>query len=343
MSLPLAVDGMGGDHAPHEIVRGALEYARDTGNRVLVVGRPDELEAALARCGGRPSDRLEIVPASQVIEMGEKITSIRTKRDSSIHVGARLLRDGRAAGFVSAGHTGAMMAVCKVICGLLEGVDRPALPAPLPQRGGGYAILLDAGANLDCRPEHFRQFAVMGHHYARRVFGIERPRVALLSVGEEDTKGTEVLRKVQHILKATKINFIGNVEGNSIFSRRTDVVLCDGFVGNVVLKVSEGIAESIVNELRDEIARGPLRRLGALALKPVFRVLMRKLDYAEYGGVPLLGLNGVAVVAHGRSRAKAIRNALKVAETAARLEMVQKIAADIEALHEAEQRLGATA
>ncbi|UCF68897.1 MAG: phosphate acyltransferase PlsX [Acidobacteriota bacterium] len=335
----VAIDAMGGDFCPLEPVRGAAEYARETGRRVLLVGHPDAIRKTLSHCHTEGAD-LEIVPAAEVIGVHESIASIRTKRDSSIHVGCRLVRDGLASALVSAGHTGALMAISKVVYGLLDGVDRPALPAPMPRRGGGYTILIDAGANVDCRPEHFRQFAVMGHHYARRVFGVENPRIALLSIGEEDSKGNDISRQVSHILRETHVNFIGNLEGNHLFHDRADVLLCDGFVGNVVLKVSEGIAEAILEDLREEMVKGPLRRLGALALRPVFRVLKKKMDYAEYGGVPLLGLKKISVVAHGRSSAKAIQSALRVADTATRVGIVEQIAREIEVLHEAEQRLG---
>ncbi|MDH3228057.1 MAG: phosphate acyltransferase PlsX [Thermoleophilia bacterium] len=338
--VTLALDAMGGDHAPHETVRGAVEYARDGGRKVILVGDPAAIERALGELRFEPRD-IEVQPASQVIESGEKIGKIRTKRDSSLHVACRLVRDGRAAALVSAGHTGAFMAIGRVILGLIKGVDRPALPAPFPHRGKGYSILIDAGANLDCRPEHFRQFAVMGFHYSRRVFGVENPRVALLGIGVEDSKRNAVQREVASILSETRVNFIGNVEGNDLFADRADVVLCDGFVGNVSLKVAEGLAETFIEELRGEIVKGPLRRLGALPLRPVFRVLRNKLDYREYGGVPLLGLREVAVVAHGRSHSRAIRNALRVAEKAAASQMTDKIARDITMLHETEERLAA--
>ena len=336
----IAVDAMGGDQSPREIVYGAVDFAAETGREAIVVGDETAIRALVAGIGAEELP-LRIVPASEVIASGEPIRSIRSKRDSSMHVGYRLLRDGGAAALVSAGHTGAFMALGKVIVGALDGVDRPALPAPLPRLEGGYTILIDAGANLDCSPEHFRQFAVMGFHYARRVFGVDSPKVGLLSIGEEDSKGSVVLRDVSSILRETRVNFIGNVEGNQLFSPRADVVLCDGFIGNVTLKVAEGIAETIIQELRIGIKSGPLRRLGALPLRPVFRLLRKKIDYAEYGGVPLLGLKSVAIVAHGRSTAKAIRNAMHVAATAADSDMTARIAREISVLHETEDRLAA--
>jgi len=332
----LALDAMGGDHAPLEIVRGGVEYARASGDRVLLVGRAEEIGKALASSWSDGAD-VETVPAEEVIGFSDKLTAIRAKRESSIHVGARLVRDGQAEAFVSGGHTGAMMAMCKVIMGVIPGVDRPALPAPLPRRQGGRTVLLDAGANLECRPEHFRQFAVMGYHYARFLTGVETPRVALLSVGEEDSKGGGTLQAVARVLRDAEINFIGNVEGTDLYTDKADVVVCDGFVGNIALKVSEGLGEAIVGLLKDGVRQGALRRLGALAMRPVFKTLKQKMDYAEYGGVPLLGLRRVAIVAHGRSGAKAIRNALRQAAIAVDSRIVEKIAEQIDKLHQAEQ------
>lgn len=338
--LPIALDAMGGDHAPTEVARGAVEYVRGTGRAVILVGREPEIREALSSMNVETGSlALSIEHAADVIAFGEGIKSIRLKRDSSIHVGARLVKHGRANAFVSAGHTGAVMAICKTVFGLIEGVDRPALPAPLPKISDGFNVLLDAGANIDCRAEHFRQFAVMGYHYSRRIFGVENPRVALLSIGEEDAKGSLVLKEVAAILRETKINFVGNIEGTHLFDDTADVIVCDGFVGNVALKVGEGIAETLFKMLKDELTRSPWRKLLALGLKPGLKAVAKKADYAEYGGVPLLGLQQVAIVAHGRSQAKAIRNALRVADTCAGSPLLARIAEDIAALHQAEQRL----
>ncbi|MCU0230774.1 MAG: phosphate acyltransferase PlsX [Acidobacteria bacterium] len=334
----LALDAMGGDLGPTEIVKGGVDYARATGDKVLLVGQREPVEAALRACGGGDAP-VEIVVAADVVEFSDKITAIRAKRDSSIHVGTRLVRDGLAQGFVSAGHTGAVMFVSKVVYGVLEGVDRPALPAPLPRIGPGYTVLVDAGANVDCEVEHLRQFAVMGMHYARRIFGVENPRVALLSIGEEDSKGNEILRGVAPILRAANVNFVGNVEGNDLLTDKADVVVCDGFVGNVALKVGEGIAESIMHIIREEAARHLTRRIGAALMLPAFRSLKKKIDYAETGGVPLLGLKAISVVSHGRSSAKAITNALRVAREAHVGNMVGHMENELRLLHQAERRL----
>ncbi|GAB4376562.1 MAG: phosphate acyltransferase PlsX [Acidobacteriota bacterium] len=320
---------MGGDFAPAEIVQGGVDFARETGRRVLLVGRPERIEPVLAATETAGAD-VEVVPARDVIGFDDTIQAIRRKRNSSLHVGTRLVRDGEAAGFVSAGHTGALMALGKVVLGVIPGVQRPALPAPLPRRGEGYTILLDVGANVDCRPEHLVQFAVMGTDYAARIFGVERPRVALLSIGEEETKRNDLVQETAELLRGTSLNFVGNCEGNSLFSDVADVVVCDGFVGNVALKVAEGLAEAIYGMLKDEVAAGSLLNLlGGLAMRPAFKNLKRKIDYAETGGVPLLGLRGVVVVAHGRSTARAVRGAMHVAAHAAERDLVGRIGREI--------------
>lgn len=340
MSQPqtLALDAMGGDLGPLEVVRGGLAHSRATGTRVLLVGQPEPIEEAL-RAIDEPGGCVEIIPAPDVVQFSDSITTIRAKRNSSIHAGTRLVRDGTAQAFVSAGHTGAVMFVSKVVYGLLKGVDRPALPAPLPRIGHGYTVLVDAGANVDCTPEHLRQFAVMGSQYARLIFGAEKPRVALLSIGEEDSKGNEFLRAVAPILRAANVNFVGNIEGNDLLTEKADVIVCDGFVGNVALKVAEGIAESIMHIIREESAKHLTRRLGAALMLPAFRSLKKKIDYAETGGVPLLGLRNVSVVAHGRSSAKAISNALRTAGEAVASGMVRQMENELLVLHQAERRL----
>ena len=334
--VPLALDAMGGDLAPQEVVQGGVDFAREAGRTVLLVGRSPEIERTLSTIDTTGA-AIEIVPASEVIEFEDAIRVIRRKRDSSLHVGMRLVREGRAAGFVSAGHTGAVMALGKVLLGLIPGVERPALPAPLPRRGGGYTVLLDAGANVDCRPEHLLQFAVMGEDYARRIFGVERPRVALLSIGEEASKRNDLVHAAAGLIGQTRLHFIGNCEGNTLFSDVADVVVCDGFVGNVALKVAEGLAEAIYGMLRDEVTTGSLLNLlGGLAMRPAFKNLKRKIDYAETGGVPLLGIQGVVVVAHGRSNARAIRSALRVAAHAEERDLVGCIGREIGELRPAD-------
>jgi glycerol-3-phosphate acyltransferase PlsX len=342
LKAPIAIDAMGGDTAPAEPVRGAVEYSRENGRGVVLVGRRGPIEDELGAIDTAGAD-VSIVEASEVVSSEETLATIRSKRDSSIRVGVRLVRDGEASALVSAGHTGAMMALSKVVFGVLPGVDRPALPAPLPRRTSGHTILLDAGANVDCKAEHFLQFAVMGADYARHVFNIDDPRVALLSIGEEESKGSDLLFGVSKVLRATSINFIGNVEGNDLWSDRADVVVCDGFVGNIALKVAEGLAEAIYGIIKDEVESGSLlNMLGALAMRPAFRSLKKRIDYAETGGVPLLGLKGISVVAHGRSNARAIKSAMRVADRAAAQRLVEVIGREIAGLHEAEKRISST-
>lgn len=339
MNLPLALDAMGGDFAPQNIVQGAVEYARETGRSVLLVGRPDEVQKSLDAVKG-PVAKVEIVPASEVIGFEDKIASIRSKRDSSIHVGARLVRDGAACGFVSAGHTGAVRAISQVIFGLLDGVEVSALPAPLPRVSSGYTVVVDAGASLDCKPVHLRQFAVMGFHYVRHLLGVPHPKVALLNIGGEDTKGNKVLKETAAMLRDLPINYVGNVEGNDLMlTDKADVVVCDGFTGNVALKVAEGTAEAIAKMIREQAERSFWRQLGGLLMRPAFQALRRRTDYAEVGGVPLLGLRQVSVVAHGRSTPRAIYKALCAADAAVNAQIIERIARELPGVGEAEHQL----
>jgi phosphate acyltransferase len=239
------------------------------------------------------------------------VTAFRRKKDSSIRVAATLVRDGRAAGVVSAGNTGAVMTTVKMICGVLEGVERPALCAVVPNLKGP-SVWLDIGANIDCRPEHLVQFAIMGHLYSREVLGVQNPRVGLMSIGEEDSKGNEVTREAFRILKETPLNFIGNVEGRDIFNGKTDVIVCDGFIGNVSLKAVESAAEAILHFMKEEISKSLLAKMGYVLARPAFRNFRKKIDYAEYGGVPLLGVRGAAIICHGGSSVRAIKNAVRV-------------------------------
>jgi len=311
MDVSVAIDAMGGDFAPAHPVAGAVQAAREFGVRILLVGRRDEVAAELAKQhhAGLP---IEIVHASEAVEMHESpVTAFRRKKDSSIRVAAQLVRDGVAQGVVSAGNTGAVMTTVKMICGVLEGVERPALCAVVPNLSGP-SVWLDVGANIDCRPEHLVQFAVMGHLYSREVLGIRTPRVGLMSIGEEDSKGNEVTREAFRVLKEAPLNFIGNVEGRDIFNGKADVIVCDGFIGNVSLKAVESATEAIFHFMREEISKSFLAKLGYLLAKPAFRSFRKKVDYAEYGGVPLLGLRAAAIVCHGGSSPRAIKNAVRV-------------------------------
>jgi len=312
MERPVAIDAMGGDHSPAHPVAGAVKAARELGVPVVLVGQRPEIEAELQRhkTAGLP---ITIEHASETVGMDESpVNAFRRKKDSSIHVASSLMRDGQVQGVVSAGNTGAVMTTVKVLCGVLEGVERPALCAVVPNLTGP-SVWLDVGANVDCRPVHLVQFAVMGHLYAREVLGLPVPRVGLMSVGEEEGKGNEVTREAFRILKDMPLNFIGNVEGRDIFNGKADVIVCDGFIGNVSLKAVESAAEALLHFMKAEISKSLLAKIGYLLAAPAFRSFRRKVDYAEYGGVPLLGVRGTAIVCHGGSSSRAIRNAVRVA------------------------------
>jgi len=310
--MKIAVDAMGGDVGPAVTVEGAVAAARDFKVEVVLVGDKASVERELARQETRGLP-ITVRHASQVVEMHEPPSqALRRKRDSSMRVAAELVRDGEAAAFVSAGNTGAAMAIAMFTLGVLPGVDRPAIAVPLPNLKG-RTLLLDVGANVDPKPRHLVQYAVMGHVYARDILSVPAPRVGLLSVGEEEGKGNELVREVFKTLEGTPLNFVGNVEGRDIYNGSVDVVVTDGFTGNVALKISESLADMIVHLIREELTRGPMAKLGALLVRPAFRRFWRRVDYNELGGALLLGINGACIIAHGSSPPRAIRNAIRVA------------------------------
>jgi glycerol-3-phosphate acyltransferase PlsX len=322
--MRIAVDAMGGDHAPQVNVDGAIAAARELGISTLLIGRAKEL-APLLKDSGYAGQEIEIVDASEVVGMNEPATSpIRRKRNSSIRVAANCVRDGRAEGLVSAGHTGAAMVSAKMVIGTIEGVDRPALAAILPNLSG-HCLLLDVGANPDAKTQHFKEFAVMGSIYAQLVFGKPAPSIGLMSIGEEDSKGTDRTKEAFKSLKETGLNFIGNVEGRDVFNGSVDVIVTDGFTGNVILKVSEALAEMVEKLLREEIKKTLQASVGFLLSRSAFRSFKSRLDYSEYGGAPLLGAKGCVIICHGRSSAKAIKNAIRVAAEFSRQNLAQKI------------------
>src|SRR5215470_2745467 len=311
--IRIAVDAMGSDHAPAVEVDGAVQAASQYDVAIILVGQEEPIRELLAK-HDTTGLSIDIVHASEVITMDDAAaTAVRRKRDSSIRVAARLMREGVASGIVSAGNTGAVMATSKLVMGALSVVDRPALSAVLPTQKGKPAILLDVGANVDCKPHHLEQFAIMGDIYSRSIFGIRRPRVGLLSIGEEDTKGNELTKEAFKSLKHAPINFIGNVEGRDIFKGEVDVIVCDGFTGNVALKLSEGLIETFTAMLGQELRKTIQAQVGYVLAKRAFTDFRRRLDYSEYGGAPLLGINGITIVCHGRSNANAIKNGIRVA------------------------------
>jgi glycerol-3-phosphate acyltransferase PlsX len=329
--LTIAVDAMGGDLAPKPEVEGAIRAATALNVKIILVGKEDIVRKELSVHPNAANLPIEVHHASEVITMEDSAAkAMRTKKDSSIRVAARLHRDGHAQGMVSAGNTGAVMATAKMVQGMIPGVDRPALASAFPTAKGSPVVVIDVGANVDSSPEMLAQFAVMGANYSRAIFRIPNPRVGLLSIGEEEHKGNDLTRAATPLLKALPINFIGNVEGRDIYSGIADVVVCDGFIGNVALKVSEGLVEMIKNMLQESLAATVTRKLGYVLSRAAYRDFRKRVDYSEYGGAPLLGVRGVNIICHGRSNANAIKNAIRVAAEFAQGRINEKIAAELD-------------
>jgi glycerol-3-phosphate acyltransferase PlsX len=311
----VVVDAMGSDRAPHPEIDGALAAARDFGVGVILVGQEQVVVHELRRCKWRKDGDKGIwfVDAPEFIGMDESVaTAVRRKRKSSMRVGARLVADGHADGFVSAGNTGAAMATAKMVIGMLPGVDRPALAAMLPSKSGRPTLLLDVGANSDCKPLHMAQFAIMGDAYSRSVLGTQRPSVGLMSIGEEEAKGNDLTKEAYPLMRDLRsLNFVGNVEGRDVFTGQVDVIVTDGFTGNVILKLSEGLQDAVVTLIKRELSASVITKTGAVLARPAFQNLKKRLDYAEYGGAPLLGVRNIVVVGHGSSNARAVRNAIR--------------------------------
>jgi len=313
--LTIAVDAMGGDDAPKAEVEGAIRAARGLAVKVILVGQQDVVRRELEQHDGFRDLPIEIVHASERVTMDDSAArAVRTKRDSSLRVASRLVRDGCAQGFVSAGNTGAVMATAKVVLGVVPGVDRPASVGILPTVEGSPVLLVDVGANVDCSPGMLAQFAVMGDVYSRIILRRPQPRVGILSIGEEEHKGNDLTRAAWPLLQALNINFIGNVEGRDIYGGKVDVIVCDGFIGNVALKVSEGLVEMVKHVLQESLEATIARKIGYVLSKAAFTDFRKRLDYSEYGGAPLLGVRGVCIICHGRSNANAIKNAIRVAK-----------------------------
>jgi phosphate acyltransferase len=323
--VTIAVDAMGGDKAPAPEVEGAVHAAQEYGHRILLIGDGPAIERELQAhdAGDLP---ITVIHASERITMDDHAAkAARGKKASSMHVCARLVAEGQADGFLSAGNTGACMAIAKMVFGKVPGVDRPALSGVFPTHKGTPVVVVDVGANVDCEPKMLQQFGLMGEIYSRLVLKIKRPRVGLLSIGEEEHKGNALTRDATPLLKSLGINFIGNVEGRDIFSGRADVIVCDGFVGNVALKVSEGLSEMIRSMLRESLKATVRRQIGYALSRSAFTDFKKRVDYAEYGGAPLLGVKGVCIICHGRSDSNAIKNAIRVAADFASSNMNQRI------------------
>jgi len=306
--MRIAVDAMGGDHAPEAIVAGVIDALRELKGiaQITLVGREDVINKELShyQTDGLP---VAIKDAKEVIDMHESPTmAVKTKRDSSIVVGSKALKEGEVEAFVSAGNTGAVMASSLMNLGRLKGISRPAIATLIPTLEGA-SILLDVGANVDCKPKHLLQFAMMGDVYARHIMGNTNPKIGLLSIGEEDGKGNALTSHAFKLLKASSLNFIGNVEGRDIVNGKVDVIVCDGFTGNVVLKFGESLAEMVLGFLKRELSKNISLRLGAYLAKPAFKKFKKLVDYSEYGGAPLLGVKGVCIICHGASSSKAVK------------------------------------
>ena len=307
----IAVDCMGGDHAPEEIVKGCLLAYRDLGIESVLVGDEERIREILKR-ERFPFDLLQIVHAEDVIQFTDPPSMVLKKKNSSLYVAGKLVRDGLASGLVSAGNTGAVLTVGKFVVGSIPDVERPAIGVALPNPKG-KTVLIDVGANVDCKPKHLVQFAVIGHTYAEEILGIKNPRVGILSIGEEEGKGNELVKETYPLLKETKLNFIGNAEGRDIYAGSFDVIVCDGFVGNVILKASESLGLAVISMIKEEVKKSILARIGALFMLPALNNFKKKADFAEYGGIPLLGAKKPVIITHGRANAKAIKNAIRVA------------------------------
>jgi glycerol-3-phosphate acyltransferase PlsX len=327
MDITVAVDCMGGDHGPHVTVPAVLDFqSRHQGVDMVLVGLRESIEAELAAHGGRVGPRLRVQHASEVVAMDEPPASaLRYKKDSSMRVAINLVKAGQALACVSAGNTGALMAISRFVLKTLSGIDRPAIATVLPNMRDQHTYVLDLGANVDCAPEHLLQFGIMGAMLVAAVEHKERPTVGLLNIGVEDIKGNETVKRASELLRVSGLNFFGNVEGDDIYKGTTDVVVCDGFVGNVALKASEGVAQMMSSALRQEFTRNPLRRLAAMAARPMLRSFRQRMDHRRYNGASLLGLRGIVIKSHGAADAYAFGQALARAVEEVRNNVPQRI------------------
>ena len=334
--MKIALDAMGGDFGPPNLVGGAVLALREYSyiSKLFLVGDPVQIEAELRKLGCNDS-RIEIVHSTQVVEMSDRAWSaVRRKKDSSVSRAVDLVKHGQANAIVSAGHTGAAVAASMIKLRTLPGIYRPGIAAVLPTETNVF-VLMDAGANIDARPEHLLQYAFMGSVYSSHVLGYKNPTVGLISLGEEDVKGNEMTKEVFKMLKRSSLNFVGNIEGRHLFEDPVEVVVCDGFVGNVILKTCESISVAIFQWLKHELSRTPMRKLGAFLAQESFRTIKDKTNYEEYGGSPLLGVNGICIIAHGSSTPLAVKNALRVAAESIEQQVNPHIIEEVQRYHEA--------
>lgn len=324
--ITIAVDAMGGDKAPVPEVEGALHAAREYGYRIILVGQEEPIRAVLSKHAAARELPVEVLHAEERITMDDHAAkAARGKKGSSMHVCARLVADGKADGYVSAGNTGACMAIAKMVLGKLPGVDRPALSGVFPTHKGTPVVVVDVGANVDCEPQMLAQFGLMGEVYSRLVLKVDRPRVGILSIGEEEHKGNALTRDATPLLKEMGLHFVGNVEGRDLFSGNVDVIVCDGFVGNVALKVSEGLVDMVRSMLREALEATLPRKVGYILSRSAYKDFKKRVDYSEIGGAPLLGVKGVCIICHGRSDGNAIKNAIRAAGNFAASEMNERV------------------
>jgi glycerol-3-phosphate acyltransferase PlsX len=333
--MKIALDAMGGDFGPSHLVPGAVMALREYPhiNKLFLVGDTQQIETELKKLNYNDG-KIDIVHATQVVDMSDKAWSaVRRKKDSSVSRAVDLVKHGQAEAIVSAGHTGAAVAASMIKLRTLTGIDRPGIAAVLPTETNVF-VLIDAGANIDAHPEHLLQYAIMGSVYSRHVLHYQKPTVGLISLGEEDVKGTELTKEVFQMIKRTSLNFVGNIEGRHLFEDPVEVVVCDGFVGNVILKTCESISVAIFTWLTHELSRTPMRKLGAFLAKDSFRSIRDRTNYEEYGGSPLLGVNGICIIAHGSSTPLAIKNALRVAAESIEQQVNPHIVEEIRRYHE---------
>ena len=334
--MKIALDAMGGDFGPPNLVAGAALALREYPHisKLFLVGDTAQIEAELRKLGCNDS-RIEIVHSTQVVDMSDRAWSaVRRKKDSSVSRAVDLVKHGQANAIVSAGHTGAAVAASMIKLRTLPGIYRPGIAAVLPTETNVF-VLMDAGANIDARPEHLLQYAFMGSVYSSHVLGYKNPTVGLISLGEEDVKGNEMTKEVFKMLKKSSLNFVGNIEGRHLFEDPVEVVVCDGFVGNVILKTCESISVAIFQWLKHELSRTPMRKLGAFLARESFRTIKDKTNYEEYGGSPLLGVNGICIIAHGSSTPLAVKNALRVAAESIEHQVNPHIIEEVQRYHEA--------